>query len=249
MDTSNITSTIISTINTIFSKLFSSIDNSVYSMLDDFVFINSDILKDDYFADLFGIPSRNGILLIANALVLGFLLYYAFRFLLSHFGIIESEKPTKFIFKLIIFGICMNFSLFICDQIIYLNSLISGTLRFMGEKLYNFPISFSTLISELNSVITINGDSLDIFSLDGILKTIISGGILNLTIVYSIRYVLIKVFILISPFAFLSLTTPPTSILFKSWFKSFISLLLVQDFVSIVLLLIFSFNFKSSSSF
>lgn len=143
----------------------------------------------------------------------------------------------------------MNFSFFICDQIIYINSLISGTLRYLGEKTFGIPMAFSTLIDKLNSVISINEDSLDIFSLDGILKTIISGGILNLTIVYSIRYVLIKVFILISPFAFLSLTTPPTSILFKSWFKSFISLLLIQDFVSIVLLLIFSFNFKSSSSF
>lgn len=249
MDASNITSIIISTINTIFSKLFSSIDNSVYSILDDFTFITSDILNDAYFSKLFGISSKNGILLIANSLVFGFLLYYAFRLLFSHLGITESEKPSKFIFKLIIFGICMNFSFFICDEIIYINSLISGTIRQIGENIYNMPISFSSLIDQLNSVISINGDNLDIFSLDGLLKSIISFGILNLIITYSIRYVLIKVFVLISPFAFISLCTLPTSILFKSWFKSFLSLLLIQDFVSLVLLLIFSLDLKSPDIF
>ena len=44
----NITQTIISTINSIFSSLFSSIDNNIYSLLDDIIFIDSDILKDKF---------------------------------------------------------------------------------------------------------------------------------------------------------------------------------------------------------
>lgn len=249
MDSNNITSTIISTINTIFSKIFSSIDNNVYAILDDFTFIDSDILNDSYFSKIFGFSSRNGILLVANSLLLGFLIYYSFRLLFSHLGITESERPTKFIFRLIIFGICMNFSLFICDEIIYINSLFSNTIRYIGENIYHSPISFSTLITKLNSIISINGDSLDIFSLDGIIKTMISFGILNLVITYSIRYILIKVFVLLSPFAFICLTTGPTSIIFKSWFKSFISLLLIQDFVAIVLLLVFSLDLSPSNLF
>lgn len=249
MDSNTVTSTIISTINTIFSKIFSSIDNNVYAILDDFTFIDSDILNDSYFSKIFGLSSKNGILLVANSLVLGFLIYYSFRLLFSHLGITESERPSKFIFRLIIFGICMNFSLFICDEIVYLNSLFSNTIRQIGENLYNFPISFSTLITKLNSIISINEDSLDIFSLNGIMKTMISFGILNLVITYSIRYILIKVFILLSPFAFICLTTGPSSIIFKSWFKSFISLLLIQDFVSIVLLLVFSLDLNPSNLF
>ena len=249
MDSNNITSTIISTINTIFSKIFSSIDNNVYSMLDEFTFINSDILNDTYFSKIFGLSARSGILLVANSLIFGFLIYYGFRLLFSHLGITESESPSKFIFRLIVFGICMNFSLFICDEIIYINSLFSNTIRQIGENIYNFPISFSTLITKLNSVISINEDSLDIFSLNGILKGMISFGILNLVITYSIRYVLIKVFILISPFAFICLATGPSSIIFKSWFKSFISLLLIQNFVAIVLVLIFSLDLSPSNLF
>ena len=249
MDTNTITSSIISTINTIFSKIFSSIDNNVYGILDDFTFINSDVLNDSYFSKIFGISSGNGILMVSNALVFGFLIYYGFRLIFSHLGITQAERPSKFIFKLIIYGICMNFSFFICDEIIYLNSLFSSAIRIIGEDIYRFPITFSTLINKLNTIITVNTDALDIFSLDGIIKSLVTFGILNLVITYSIRYVLVKVFVLLSPFAFLTLVTKPTSIIFKSWIKAFLSLLLIQDFVSIVLLLVLSLDLSPKNLF
>ena len=71
-NTTDITSTIINTINTIFQNLFSSIDNNLYGILDDIVFINEDILNDNYFQKIFGLSASSGLLLIANALVLGF---------------------------------------------------------------------------------------------------------------------------------------------------------------------------------
>lgn len=142
----------------------------------------------------------------------------------------------------------MNFSLFLCDEIIYFISLLSSSIRQIGEYLFNTKICFSELIRKLNSVISIN-EILDIFSLDGIIKTLISVGLLNLIITYAVRYVLIKIFVILSPFAFLSLCNKTTSILFNSWIKSFISLMLVQVFVSIILLLIFSLNLTSSNTF
>ena len=39
----NLTDVIIKTINSIFQTLFSSIDNSIYSFLDDIVFVDSNI--------------------------------------------------------------------------------------------------------------------------------------------------------------------------------------------------------------
>jgi len=231
-----------------FYKIFSSIDNSIYSVLDDFTFISTDILSDKYFSNIFGSSSKSGILLIANALVFGYLLYYSFKLLLSHLGVTQVERPAQFILKLIIYTICMNFSLFICEEIINLISLISSSIRQVGENLYKNLICFAELITELNSVISV-GESLEIFSLDGIIKSIISVGLLNLVITYAVRYVLIKVFVFLSPFAILSLCNKSTSILFKSWFKSFISLMLVQVFVAIILLLIFSLDFKTNNTF
>lgn len=248
MDSSQISSVISSTINEMFYKIFSSIDNSIYEVLDDFTFINSDILNDDYFIDIFGLSSKNGFLLIANSLIFGYLIYYAFKLLLSHLGVTQVERPVQFIFKLLVCSICINFSLFICDEIIYFISMLSSSIRQVGENLFNTRICFSQLIIKLNSVISIN-ENLDIFSLDGIIKSLISVGLLNLVITYTVRFVLIKVFVLLSPFAFLSLSNKSTSILFNSWIKSFLSLMLVQVFVAIILLLIFSLNISSDNFF
>ena len=51
LDTSqiNITEIIIRTINSLFENLFSSIDNNIYNLLDDITFVNSNILKDNFF--------------------------------------------------------------------------------------------------------------------------------------------------------------------------------------------------------
>ena len=71
----NLTDVIIKTINSIFQTLFSSIDNSIYSFLDDIVFVDSNILSDSFMQKVFGTNSSNGILLIVNSLLVGFLLY------------------------------------------------------------------------------------------------------------------------------------------------------------------------------
>ena len=249
MDSTTLYSNISASINHMINKILSSIDNSLYSILDNFVFIDPDVLSHSYFINIFGINGSNGILLLANSLILGYLIYYGFKLLFANLGITQVEQPSHFIFKLIICSITMNFSLFICDQIINLNSIITSSIRILGENLFNDEISFSSLILKLNSIISINSESFDFFSLDGIIKLIISFNLLNLVITYSVRYVLIKVFVIISPFAFLSLCNKTTSILFKAWLKSFITLLLVQNFIAIVLLLIFSLKISTQKLF
>ena len=53
----NLTDVIIKTINSIFQTLFSSIDNSIYSFLDDIVFVDSNILSDLFMQKVFGTNS------------------------------------------------------------------------------------------------------------------------------------------------------------------------------------------------
>ena len=243
----NITEVIVKTINSLFENLFSSIDNNIYNILDDITFINSNILKDNLFKNIFGTDSQNGILLIANSLIIGIVLYYLFRLLYSHFLSIEIEKPTQFLFKLIIFGILINCSFFICEQLITINSYISLSIRELGESLFKINISFTELVKKMNSVINISNSNFNAFSLDGIIKSFISIELLNLVFVQSLRYILVKVFILITPFAILSLISHSTSWFFKTWFKSIFSLLIIQSFISLILLIIFSINSDSSN--
>ena len=231
------------------SELLSSIDNKLYGILDDLTFINSDILHDDYFSKIFGTSTTNGILLIANSLLLGILLYYAIRYFLAHITYVEAEKPFAFIFKLIIYGICMNFSYFILEQLLDINSYITLAIRDLGNQLFGKSICFSELISIINSSVSVDNSSLNIFSLDGLLKATMSMSLLGLVFSYSLRYVMVKIFILISPFAILSKSSSSLSWFFKSWAKNLFSLLFIQIIVSMLLLILFSMKYDSSNLF
>lgn len=246
LQVNNITDTIINTINKIFNTLFSSIDENLYSILDKLTFINTDILSDIYIKNLL---NSNNIILIANSLLVGFVIYYCIKLLFSHLFYIEIEKPYQFIFKILIFTICINFSFYICEQIIYFNDLISGSILQVGKKFFNTNINFSSLIEKLNSIINIEEKDYNFFSIDGLLKGFITIELFNLVLSYSLRYILVKIFVIMSPFAFLTLINSSSSWFFKSWLRNFLSLLLLQAFVSIILLIVFSLDVNSSDIF
>ena len=60
---------------------------------------------------------------------------------------------------------------------------------------------------------------------------------------------MVKVFVLLAPFAFISLSLDSTSWFFKSWFKNLFSLLFIQIIVSLVLLILFSLDYSSTNLF
>lgn len=244
---SNITQNIIEAINTILDNLFSSIDNSVYNILDDVTFVSSDIVNDSFFEKILGTSASNGILLISNSLLFGFLLYYAIRYLLAHFNYAQVERPTQFILKAIIYGICINFSYFFIEQILDISSIITLAIRGIGEDLFHKNICFAELILEINKTNILSSVPTDIFSIDGIIKSYLSLSLLNLVFTYSFRYVMLKIFILLTPFAILSLILENTSWFFKAWARNLFSLLFIQIIVAIVLLILFSMDFSSNN--
>ena len=246
METSNLTTSIIETINSIFETLFSSIDTTIYSVLDELTFIDKNILNDSIFQKIFGSTGNNGLLVIANSLLVGFSLYYSIRLIYSYYINLQIERPYQFIFKLLIFGIIMNCSYFICNQFIQINSFISDAIRIVGSNIFGHDISFSELINKLNYLSTVENE-FNIFSFNGLLKSFISISLFNLIFSYSLRYIMVKVFILITPFAVLSLINESTSWFFKTWLRTILSLLFQQSLVAIILLIIFSFNFSSNN--
>lgn len=245
-NTTNITQVIIDTINSLLNTLFSSIENSVYETLDDLAFISTDILDNTIFQKLFGYHYNNGLLIIANSLLLAVCLYYCFKLVYSHFTGIQIERPYQFVFKLLIFVIFINCSYFICEMFIYFTSLISDAIRSIGSNILGEEISFSSLISNLNSVVTVDSTSLNVFSLDGILQSLISISFINLLFTYSLRFIMVKVLILIMPFALLTLINSSTAWFFKAWLKIFLSLLFIQPFISIILLIVFALDFTGT---
>lgn len=246
LDNLNLTELILKTINELFGNLFSSIDNSLYSVLDSIVFIDSTITKNNSFANIIGTNSTEGLILICNSLVLGFIIYFSINYLLSHLIYSNSETPKQFIFKSIIFIAIMNSSLWICEEIIFINSVITQAISSIGLKLFHTEINFSNFINHINQNIYLNSTDFSIISFDGIIKSFSTFGLLNLVFTYSLRYIMVQTFVLISPFAFISLLNSKTSFFFNVWLKTFISLLLMQVLLSIILLLSFTIDISSS---
>ena len=119
----------------------------------------------------------------------------------------------------------MNSSFFIVEQILNINSDICMLIRSIGEDIFHQEINFSTLIESMSSSIT---EGKDIFSMDGLIKGTFMVSLVSLVFSYALRYVMFKIFVMITPFAFLSLMTEGTSWFFKSWCKNIFSLLFIQ---------------------
>ncbi len=247
VDNINFTQIILQIINELFSNLFSSVDNTLYGLLDSITFITTDIVKNKSFVNMVGNNPNEGIILVCNSLVIGFVLYFSINYLLSHLIYSNSETPKQFIFKAIIFISIMNSSLWICEQIILINELITNAISDIGMHICGHAINFSNFINSLNQNIFINGVQFSVVSFDGIIKSFSTFGLLNLVFTYALRYIMIQVFVLISPFAFLSLLNQKTSFFFGVWLKTFISLLIVQIFISIILLISCTIDLNSNT--
>lgn len=244
----NLTDLIFNSLNELLSKLFSSIDNSIYSLLDEITFITPEFLKNNSFIKILGTSNNNGILLICNSLVFGFLLYYSINYLLSHLTYSKIDSPKQFIFKSIIFISIMNSSLWICEQIINIVSILTSSLNYLCNSLFNSNLSFSEFINNINKTLYLSGD-FNLFSFDGIVKSFTSFGLINLIFNNSLRYIMLQIFVLISPFAFLSLIVNSSEWFFRVWLKNFISLLFVQILTALILLLSFSIDLSLNNLF
>lgn len=246
MDDNKISESIFNIINSLFSKLFFSVDNSIYGILDKITFIDKSILEGENFKRILGDSSSNGVLLICNSLVFGVILFFAINYLFSHLTFSKSQTPSQFFFKLVIYVILMNSSIFLCSEIINLVSILSGMIIELGKYLFNQDISFSNFVTLINKEIYVSGTEFNIFSFEGIAKSFTSVGFMNLVFTYALRYILVQILVIISPFAILSLTLDKLEWFFRSWIKILMSLLLEQILVSIILLLAFSIDIPNN---
>lgn len=241
----NIIEVVKETVNSLCNSLFDSINNSVFPLLDDIVFINSDITDSKNMQSLIGTDITNGILMLANCLLFAFVLYYAIRLFLSKFSGTIIDSPYKFFIKAVLVAIFMNFSLSLCSFLVNSTYEISSFFCTLGEDLFGKEISFITFTNELKKILN---NTSDIFSINGILTSTLYISSFSLIINFSLRYVLIKVLIILSPFVILCLINQTTENFFRSWFKSFFSLLILQVIVAIILLLAFALANETQNS-
>lgn len=226
---------IINSLNLISEKLFKSVEGEVYTTLDKIVNISPDILKSDPLKNIFFENKVNGIILIANSLMMLYITYYMFTQLISLYNGNTTENIYTFIIKLVVVFILINNSYFICELILNITSEITSSIELYGEDISGQDVTFSNLKEKIISIKDFMKN--DLLSLDGLIKGVISFGAITILINFSIRYVTMIFLLIIFPLALTTLTSNITSGIFKSYFKIFIVTLLTQIVVKLVILI------------
>lgn len=232
-------------ISSLVNSLLTSLDSNVFSVLDELAFIKSDSIADTYFNSFF--TKQFNIIKLSEALLFGFLLYYAISYLFSFLTCSHFQKPLSFISRLFFSALLIHFSLPICEKVIDFFYLISSILRTIGLYIFPSELSFSILYEKISKLFFVNLTlPFKFFSFDGILKSFLSFGFVNLLFTYSIRFIFIKILVLLSPIAFLSLCLDQSMWIFKIWLKNFIAQLFTQIIICVVLLIIYSLDTVSN---
>ena len=234
IQTIDITQVILDTTNTLCNTMLTSIDKATNGLIDKIIFITKEITEESYFGNIFGNSPTTGILMLSNCLLVAFVLYYCTRLISSHYSGTEIESPGRFFLRITIATILMNSSLEICNLLLDFTSKITEFFLELGQNIFKVNISFETLISILSNT---SSDEFNIFSVDGILTSMLSISSLSLLIGFAPRYIIVKLLILAAPFAFLCLSNSSTEGFFKSWYRSFLAMLLLQIIIAVLLLI------------
>ncbi|MEG1059282.1 MAG: hypothetical protein RSE00_00625 [Clostridia bacterium] len=227
------TGDILNNLNIIAEKLFKSVEGQVYEVLDKIVVIGPEILKQEPLRNVFLENKVNGVIIIANALVLFYVVYYTFTQLMCLYNGNKAENIYLFILKLVVVSIFVNNSYFICEQLLTIVDAFTNAITMFTEQIAGKQITFENLKENILSIKDFMKN--DLFTLDGLIKGIISFGAVSILINFSIRYVTIIFLIIISPIALVTLSSNITNGIFKTWGRTLVISLLTQVVVKIII--------------
>ena len=238
---------ILSAINIIAEKIFKSVEGQVFKGLDEFLIINESILEKQPLKTLFVKSDGEGLTVLIGSFVIFFTIYYILSRTIALYNGENTNNVFKYILRIVICLICSISSLFICEQILSINGLLTDVIAGVGKDLTGEKICFESLRE-----IVINLEefmSEDAISVDGIIKGVISFGATSILITFAIRYVTIIFLILISPLAIMFAASSATQGIFKSWAKMLCGTLLVQEVVLVILMIPISVKDMDSNLF
>lgn len=234
---------IITNLNYLLEKVFKSIEGEIFKTLDKLTIIGPEILKEEPIKNIVFENKVNGLVIIANTLILFFVIYYVFKQLIGIYNGNKIESIYVFIIRIIIVCIIVNFSYYICKEILNIFGILGESIDTYASDVINKKVTFENL---KDSIINIeNIINTDLVSLDGIIKGIISFGSVSILISFSVRYVTVIFLIIISPLAFVCLSSNLTSGIFNMWVKMLIVNLTLQ--IGIKLLIFIPLAYKNQN--
>ena len=231
MDVNNI----LNSINVIAEKIFKSVEGEVYELLDKLFNISPDILKEDPLKKLIKSDLNDNVVLLLSSLVILFVIVYLITRMISMYNGNEQENIFRFMLKIGVSLIISTSSFYIIETILNLNSMLTDVILSIGEDIVTEKVCFVSLkevIVDLDSFMVS-----DFLSLDGMIKGIVSFGATAILLTLIIRYVTVIILIVISPVAFMLAASDSTYSLFFSWCKTFLVNLLMQQVISVILII------------
>ncbi len=238
-------SNIVGNLNLLSEKIFKVLEAEVYEILDKIINITPDILNNEPLKTLFVSNKSNGIIMIANALILFYVLHYIVLQMISIYNGKNIENVYQFIFKIIVIGILVNNSHFICEIILKIFNSLSYGVDIFCKEFVKKDLNFTTLKENIYNIKGI--EKSDFLSVLGLIKGMISFGSISMLITLSIRYVTVILLILISPIAILALCSDSTSGFSKMWFKTLLINLSMQIFIKLILIIPITYKDTKSS--
>lgn len=224
---------IISVINTLLQNIFSAVDGELFDILDSLVMINKDILLTEPIEKLGFKSEDNSIILIALTFITMFAIFFGIKRLINMYNVGSTKDTAKFILRVVICTILMMSSYFLIETVLNINELFGDVLKNIGEEITDKEISFVTL---KETILELEKDMTDTaISLDGVIKGMVSFGVVSLVFTFAIRYVTVIFLILISPIAIMLAINDSTFVIFVKWCKLFITNLFIQNAVLLVI--------------
>ncbi len=226
---------IISAINIIAEKIFKSVEKEVFKGLDDLLIINEKVLQKEPLKILFVKNDQEGLAMLAMSLVIFFLIYYVINRVIAMYNGENVDNIFKYMLRIIICVICSVSSLFLCEQVLNINGLLTEIIANIGNDITGETICFESLREVILNLD--NYMSEEALSIDGIIKGVISFGATTILITFAIRYVTLIFLIFVSPIAIMFAASGATYGIFKSWTKMLCGNLLIQNIVIIILMI------------
>ena len=238
---------IISNLNLLSNKIFKILEKEVYATLDNIINITPDILNKEPLKTIFTKEETNGVILIVNALILFYILHFIISQIISIYNGKNIENIYQFIIKIIIIGILVNNSYFICELILKVFNGLSNAIDIFCKNFIDKDITFSVLKENIYKLKDI--DKSDLISIEGLIKSTLSLSSVSILITLSIRYVTVILLLLISPIAIICLCSNITSGFSKIWFKTLFINLSMQIFIKLVILIPIVYKDTKSSMY
>lgn len=217
----------ISNLNNIISKFYLSIKSDGYTVINNISDIDINIFEKQPLKLLYLEDNFKILMILVNVFISAIILYFAFKCILSLYSNTNIQNIYLFIIKLVIITILSINSFNICKEIINFNYIISNFVQEFLEEISNEKIEYIFLEDNISSLDDFF-ENADKVSLNGIKDLIVCSYIIFLSIFLSIRYVIILLCVIFSPFVMISLINDKTRVIFDYWIKIFILNLSIQ---------------------